>query len=294
MTKLFVSYAREDNFHVDRLVRVISGLGYGVWVDKDLHGGQAWWDEIIRQITECDAFLTIVSRASLNSLACDGEYQYATVLRKPVLAIAVEPLSQGLPQTLSLQQIVDYSQPGENAFIGLAQALSSLPPAPPLPPDLPKPPPAPLHTLTRVADVVGQPEQLTYDQQCWVVDQLRPSLNSADPEVRRGAQQLLDRFGRRNDVLAQVAQMLVQLSPPPPLPPPPGEKPPPGRAPYPPPPARKHSKIVTTFAVIGAIVVGLIILLVMLGTCSSPSPGPSPGPSPVICHYDNYGNYVCR
>ena len=201
MKKLFISYARDNKSQVEGLVRVLSGLGHQVWVDSSLHGGQAWWDEILRKITYCDAFLAIISRFSLNSVACQSERQWAIDLGKPVLPIALEPLSQALPQELSLQHMVDYCQPGENAFVDLTSALGSIPPAPPLPQVRPTPPPAPLPILTSVADRVGRPEQLSYEEQCWILDQLRPTLNSADPEERRGGQYLLDRFSRRKDLI---------------------------------------------------------------------------------------------
>ena len=36
-----------------------------------LRGGQDWWEEILQRIADSDAFLAIISRAALNSTACD-------------------------------------------------------------------------------------------------------------------------------------------------------------------------------------------------------------------------------
>jgi hypothetical protein len=144
MRQLFISYARENRPDVDELVRDLEALGYPAWVDSLLRGGQTWWEEILRRIAECDAFVAIVSQHTLNSVACRRELEYALALNKPVLPLAVERLPDALPRTLSMRQIVNYSKSGREAAFALAGALATLPPAPPLPDQLPEPPPAPL------------------------------------------------------------------------------------------------------------------------------------------------------
>ena len=212
MRQLFISYARENKPDVEALVRDLEdALGYQTWVDSSLRGGQTWWEEILRRVADCDVFVAIVSRHTLNSVACQRELQWALALKKPVLPVAVERLPQALPRKLSMRQIVDYSKPGKQAAFALAGALATLPAAPPAPDQLPEPPPAPLSYLSDLVEQVSAPEALTHDQQRQVVIQLEPALRSADPEEREGGRYVLEMFSRRDDLYADVDRSVAQL-----------------------------------------------------------------------------------
>ena len=152
MRRLYVSDARGSRSEVDELVRHLHVLGYETWTDSSLRGDQAWWDEILRSIVDCDAFLAIISSRSVNSPACRSELDWAVALGKPVLPIAVEPLPDALPSNISTRQIVDYSNPGPDSAFAVAGALAALPAAPPPPEPLPAPPPAPPSQLSGVDD----------------------------------------------------------------------------------------------------------------------------------------------
>jgi len=59
MPRIFISYSRVDRSLVDDLVPLLREV-YGlenVWFDENLHGGQVWWEEILRQIAACDIFI---------------------------------------------------------------------------------------------------------------------------------------------------------------------------------------------------------------------------------------------
>jgi len=58
--QLFISYARENKPDVEELVRDLDALGYQTSVDSSLRDGQTWWEEILRRITDSDAFMAIV------------------------------------------------------------------------------------------------------------------------------------------------------------------------------------------------------------------------------------------
>ncbi|MGH3969384.1 MAG: toll/interleukin-1 receptor domain-containing protein, partial [Mycobacterium sp.] len=121
--KLFVSYARQNKRAIDELVGHLSLLGFDTWVDSSLRGGQDWWEVILRQIVDCDAFIAIVSRDALSSEACKREFDWAEALGKPVLPVAVETPGVALPRRVSRRQIVDYSKPGQRAALTLAGGL---------------------------------------------------------------------------------------------------------------------------------------------------------------------------
>jgi YVTN family beta-propeller protein len=211
MKQLFVSYSRANQAAVDEFVRRLSSLDYQGWVDAQLRGGQSWWDEILDRIANCDAFVATLSRDSLNSFACQRELAWAVALGKPLLPVAMEPvksLVQALPRELATRQIIDYSEPGQDAAFALFRALSTLPPAPAPPEVLPERPTPPLSYLNDLAEKVSQDATLTREQQSQIILRLQPGLDSADPEEKEGAQFLLDKFSRRDDLYADAQQML--------------------------------------------------------------------------------------
>lgn len=119
--------------------------GHDAWLDRDLTGGQRWWDHILQSIRDCDTFVVALSSASLESRACQSELQYATALGKPVLPVLVKrDVSDGLmPPALAELQRVDYTQADKAAFAALNRGLTTMPAAPPLPAELPPEPEVP-------------------------------------------------------------------------------------------------------------------------------------------------------
>ncbi|MGO9386218.1 MAG: toll/interleukin-1 receptor domain-containing protein [Mycobacterium sp.] len=262
--QLFVSYPRENKREVDELVDHLQQLNYKVWADSSLRGGQEWWDEILRQIADCDALIAIVSGSTLDSVACRREREWALKLNKPVLPVAVERvLEAALPGELSMLQIVDYSTPGVDSAFALAAALSGLGPAPPRPEKWPDPPLAPLSYLSQVVDRVSQDEPLTQEEQRRILDQLQTALGSADPEEQQGGREILDRFSKRADLFADVDRRVGQLLARKDTPSAPG--PISGQSPAHPPTPRSPkrakiiSTIVSTLAIIGVISAAFIL-----------------------------------
>jgi len=196
MRKVFISYARENRPDIEQLVEQLDVLGCQTWIDSSLHGGQNWWDEVLRRIADCEAFIPIISRGALNSVACQREFDWAENLGKPVLPVAVEPPPTALPRRFSERQIVDYSDRGDRdrAALKLAGGLAALPAAPSLPEPLPEAPAAPLSYLTDLIDLVSQPTSLDHNQQREILVQLEPALRSLDPEERRGGSDTLEKI----------------------------------------------------------------------------------------------------
>ncbi|MGE2717270.1 toll/interleukin-1 receptor domain-containing protein [Mycolicibacterium litorale] len=213
MRTAFISYARANKRDVDQLVAHLTELGCQTWVDSWLRGGQDWWDEILRQIAECDVFIPIISAEGLNSVACAREFDWAEALGKPILPVAVEPPSSALPRRYSRRQIIDYSDPADRdrAARRLAGGLLGLPPTPRTPVPRPQPPAAPLSYLTDLVDLVSSRTAITHDQQRQVLLRLEPALRSVDPEERRGGHAVLERFSGRDDLFADVDRSIATL-----------------------------------------------------------------------------------
>jgi hypothetical protein len=201
--------------------------------------------------------------------------------------VAVEPLTQALPRNLSLINVVDYSQPGEDSAFALAAAVGSLPPPEKLPSPLPPDPEPPLSYLTDLVDAVQSPGELTGEQQFHLLDRLEPALTSADPEERQGGLLILHKLASRPELRAGVEHRIHALEPasapvdarPSPAAPaesrpsaPSGDRSVPdagrGRAlpmPIPPVGQKKRSKVMTALAVLGVI----FLVLLVLAFCSS-------------------------
>jgi hypothetical protein len=212
--KIFISYARQNKPDVEQLAAHLHVLGYQAWVDSLLRGGQDWWDQILRRISECDVFISIVSQPTLNSAACKREFDWAEALGKPVLPVAIEAMPKILPRRLSSRQIVDYSEPAsrDKAALILAGSLASLPAAPRLPSPLPQPPSAPLSYLWDLIDLVSRPTVLTQREQLNVIGRLRQALRSRDFAEAEGAREILQRFVQRDDLTPDVYRQSVELN----------------------------------------------------------------------------------
>ena len=222
---VFVSYTRKDQEQVTSLLQGLRRLGYQVWYDQELSGGQAWWEAILGQIRGCDAVLLAVSPAGLESEACRAEIAYARQVGKAVLPVMVEAVLPALlPHDLAQLQLVDYTGRNPNQVFELLAALRQLPGPAPLPDALPAPPPVPMSYLNRLSQMVER-SVLDQDEQFAAVGGIKEALH--DPELREGAIDLLRRFNRRKDLFRgparEVEAMLAEVEPPspPPLPPPP-------------------------------------------------------------------------
>ena len=154
----FVSYSHVDAELVGRLERDLEGLGWTAWCDRELSGGQRWWDGILDNIRQCDAFVFAMSTSSLRSPACQRELEYAGARQagaaRPASAIRCRTASchRSCPRP-SASTCAPVTRP---AAIALGRALMQVPPAAPLPDPLPEPPAVP---VTYLADLKARVEQ---------------------------------------------------------------------------------------------------------------------------------------
>jgi WD40 repeat protein len=91
---IFVSYARNDEAIVERLIAALRGHGRDVWVDvEDIRGTEEWARAIDAGIDSSDAVVFVLSPSFLGSGQCQRELDYALDKGKrlvPVVADAVE------------------------------------------------------------------------------------------------------------------------------------------------------------------------------------------------------------
>jgi hypothetical protein len=204
MNRIFISYNNTDVAVVQTLAADLATLRHQVWFDKELTGGQAWWDLILAEIRRCDVFAFALSPASLESYPCKLERDYADHLGKPILPILVaDGISPALlPPALSKKQYVDYRHHDKPAFLAVIRALDSLPPEQP-PEVAPEPPPVPISYLSELKERIDTSETLSFEAQTVLVFKLKEALRQ-QADARDG-RRLLERLRKRRDLFAVVA-----------------------------------------------------------------------------------------
>lgn len=201
---LFVSYARRDAAAVTKLHADLEHAKHTAWIDRDLDGGQRWWDTILEQIRGCDLFVFVLSPDSLRSRACRAELAYAVALDRPVLPVMVRDVNVELaPDPIGVTHIVDYRERTSESAIALVLAVGQARRETPLPDPLPSPPPAPVTDLGPlrdriVADSLGAAEQQE------IVTALRRHLDNPDQHPTLLA--LVEQLRLRPDVVESVAR----------------------------------------------------------------------------------------
>jgi len=205
MTAVFVSYPRTQRAVVDRLVDDLRSGRMDTYFDKELIGGQHWWNELLTRIEQADVFMPVVCADYADSAPCDLELKHAVAWRKPVLPVAVEQVSGSLfPSDIAEAQWVTYDPDDPRTALSLIGALISLPPAPDppeVPPERPRPP---IDYMTGVKNEIAATEvPMTRERQLVVFADLRQRLDTPN---RATALTLLRALQNRPDLTYQVGR----------------------------------------------------------------------------------------
>ncbi len=105
---VFVSYAREDKQTAHEIAEILERGGHKPWIDEQLVPGQRWKDKLQQAISDCDAFLIILSPATLDSEWCQWEYGEALDLGKPIFPVIVKPIGVGYPELFAELDNIQY------------------------------------------------------------------------------------------------------------------------------------------------------------------------------------------
>ena len=273
--RIFITYAREDGTTVAQLGADLQRSQRQVWIDRDLTGGQAWWEEILKQIRGCDLYVFALSPNSLRSRPCLRELEYAQALGRPLLPIKVGETSiQQAPRVIADAQVVDYVGRTPDGVLALRDALDAAPSPPALPEPLPEPPAVPISYFGHYREQIGA-DSLPFTEQQSLLLELKNHLGNEDD--RDDAVDLLGALRGRHDlaqsvateidailasVLAQEPTLLSTTTSDEPSTPPPTPAPTPPATP-PPTPGRKRTGL---FVGIGlAAVLMVLVFLVALG-----------------------------
>lgn len=123
----FLSYAREDSdFVIDRLRVGLRGRGHEVWVDVDITGGAKWHERVLRGIEACKAFVFVISRASVSSVACQQELEDAVALNKLIIPVVYRDNYQDpLPAALAESEWV-FLRDRDDPAVGMDRLVEAL------------------------------------------------------------------------------------------------------------------------------------------------------------------------
>jgi hypothetical protein len=148
---VFISHASEDNDITKRIYDALISDGIDAWVDfEKLNAGDQWDVKVQEALNAASAGLVVLSKASLASEQCRGEWQTLITLDRPLFVALIEPLSDAeFPFSLRTFQYVNLTSDFDPRLRRIIDAIKSQgrpdkTPEPqegqPLPP-LPKPPP---------------------------------------------------------------------------------------------------------------------------------------------------------
>jgi len=214
VTKIFVSYAREDLDQVEQLSDELARAGYHAFYDGDITGGQAWWEMLLTEIEECDVFAPAISNSYLASKPCSAEANYAIALRKPLVPIKLEPISPGLlREEVGNAQWVPYDALDHGAqTLAVIRAVNSASPAPPLPQTMPPRPQVPVsYVISKILAILDQ-EELSIFEQRGVLGEIAVLSGEDQPQADMLLRRLLERPDLFHQVVVEANTQLQGLS----------------------------------------------------------------------------------
>lgn len=128
--RVFISYSRKDLEFVKRLAADLEARGLAVWLDKgDIHPGADWRKALVDAVTECAAFLLVISPNSVKSQYVQQELAMAEAHKKAIIPLFYRQTK--VPPTVEAQigdhQYIWFNKGGyaEN-FADLARGLVTL------------------------------------------------------------------------------------------------------------------------------------------------------------------------
>jgi hypothetical protein len=206
--RLFMSYARADKPLAEALVADLHALGHQVFYDRELTGGQRWWDALLDEIQNSDGFVPVLSDNYRNSQACRAEAQWATALGAAILPVQTAPQLPGMYEpAIAETNWVSYDPSSRTALADLSRGINAITRRP-LPSPLPPRPPIPLSYLITLDDEIRGAGDLSRQRQLTITSDLRSKLGTRDDA---GARELLRALRARPDVTYETANDIDAL-----------------------------------------------------------------------------------
>lgn len=214
--KLFISYSRAQVEEVKDISEFLGYLDYKCWFDHKLGAGTEWWNEILKQIRECDIFLFVLSKESNRSQACMAELTYAEGLGKYMMGLRVDDLSSSfMPPALKDNNLTSYRPDDPKRKNLLVKSLRELEQTKPYLHDkshydqVPKPP-MPISGLSKLHSMVRKRDSLTMEEQKELLFEIELLLDRKS-EKPDDIDIILTDFISRNDVNHYIGRRIDAL-----------------------------------------------------------------------------------
>src|SRR5450432_1189731 len=126
MTRIFISYSRQDQLFARRLASDLAALGADLWLDvDDIPAGMNWSSAIQQGLDSAEAMIVVISPYSMSSKNVEDEWQYYLDHNKPIVPVY---LTTGrMHFQLSRLQYIDFrTSPYETALKELHHELRRL------------------------------------------------------------------------------------------------------------------------------------------------------------------------
>src|SRR5260221_156387 len=88
MSRIFISYSRQDQLFARRLATDLVGLGAQLWLDvDDIPVGMNWSTAIQQGLDKCEVMIVVISPYSMSSKNVEDEWQYYLDHNKPIVPV---------------------------------------------------------------------------------------------------------------------------------------------------------------------------------------------------------------
>ncbi len=126
MSRIFISYSRQDQLFARRLATDLVGLGAELWLDvDDIPAGMNWSSAIQQGLDKCEAMIVVISPYSMSSKNVEDEWQYYLDHNKAIVPVYLE--TGRMHFQLSRLQYIDFrTAPYEVALKELHHELRRL------------------------------------------------------------------------------------------------------------------------------------------------------------------------
>jgi len=119
---IFLSHSSKDNAIVTRLAKDLRSAGFNIWIDLEaIQDGDRWVQRIQDGVTECSAFVVLMSKNARESEWVERESLLALSLRKPLFIAQMEDVP--LPLQLINRQYTNFYADYHDGLDHLIEAL---------------------------------------------------------------------------------------------------------------------------------------------------------------------------
>ena len=202
----FISYSRVEINLIATIAKEIELFEHKVWYDQSIQGGEDWWKIILQKIRECDIFILALSENSLQSLACNIEFEYALSLNKNAIPLIISDVKEieWVDTKIRRIQYVKYSNNNDyESRKRLVDAFKSLGISPPLPSSLPIEPKVPLSLFAQISTKLNEANLSIKDQNELLDKILELLLNKSEKDK---AKILLNQFRKHPDLIEKIGK----------------------------------------------------------------------------------------